>query len=417
MIARPVPESRRYLVLIWFCLAAMIAYIQRMAIGPAEAEIRESLSLSLTEMGWVMSGFYWAYALAQLPAGWLGQRWGSRWMLPASVGLSAVATAAVGLSATHYDLTAAWFLAGICIAGIFPCCVQSVVRWFPADQRAFPSGALGSAMSLGGAISTALTGWLLQHGDDVGIYSWRSIFLLYGLPGIVWALTFPLWFRERPAELATTHESPVAPSLERAVPEWWSDPRTVLICAQQFLRAAGYIFYATWFPTYLRETRGVSLTEAGVLTSAPLIAIVIGGTIGGWCIDGIERTTGSRRLSRQAVGAISHALCGACVFSAYSLEDARWAVALIAAGSLAFALGSASSYAITMDLGGTHVATLFATMNMSGNIGAAICPVVIAALVPHIGWSGVLPVFGAIYLGVALCWLFLDPTPRTVGAR
>jgi sugar phosphate permease len=407
-----VPDPRRYLVLAWFCLAAMIAYIQRMAIGPAEGEIRESLGLSLAEMGWIMSGFYWAYALAQLPAGWMGQRCGTRWMLPASVGLSAAATAAVGLSATRLDLTAAWFLAGICIAGIFPCCVQSVVRWFPANQRAFPSGALGSAMSLGGAISTALTGWLLQHGDDVGIPSWRTVFLIYGIPGVAWALVFPLWFRERPAEANVIVAATNRTSSNSTAPPWWTDPRTLLICSQQFLRAAGYIFYATWFPTYLRETRGVSLAAAGVLTSAPLAAIVIGGAVGGWCIDGIERATGSRRWSRQAVGVISHALCGACVFAAWPLEDARHAVALIAAGSFVFALGSASSYAITMDLGGSHVATLFATMNMCGNVGAAICPVVIALLVPHIGWSGVLPVFGGIYMGVALCWLLLDPTPR-----
>ena len=409
------PDPRRYFVLAWFCLAAMIAYIQRMAIAPAAGHIRESLELSLNEMAWVMSGFYWAYALAQLPAGWLGQRLGSRWMLPATVGMSALATAAVGLSATRFDLTAAWFLAGICIAGIFPCCVQSIVRWFPADQRAFPSGTLGSAMSLGGAASTALTGWLLEHGGEYGIDSWRAIFMLYGIPGVVWAFTFPLWFRERSTateEDASTRAAEMSP----ANVDWWADPRTIFICAQQFLRAAGYIFYATWFPTYLQETRGVSTAAAGLLTSAPLLAIVIGGAVGGWCIDVIERATGSRQLSRQAVGIASHALCGACVFAAYFIDDAVFAVGVIAFGSLCFALGSASSYAITMDLGGRHTATLFATMNTSGNIGAAICPTVVAALVPVLGWHGVLPVFGAIYLGVAVCWMFLDPTPTSVPA-
>jgi nitrate/nitrite transporter NarK len=100
------------------------------------------------------------------------------------------------------------------------------------------------------------------------------------------------------------------------------------------------------------------------------------------------------------------------VFAAYPIEDATLAVMVIAAGSLCFALGSASSYAITMDLGGRQTATLFSTMNMCGNFGAAICPTVVAALVPYLGWSGVLPVFGAIYMGVAVCWMFLDSTPR-----
>jgi MFS family permease len=335
-------------------------------------------------------------------------------MLPLSVGLSAAATAAVGFSTSRLELTAAWFAAGICIAGIFPCCVQSIVRWFPAEQRAFPSGALGSAMSLGGAVSTALTGWLLEYGSALGVTSWRYIFGWYGLPGLVWAATFPWWFQERQTSAEISPEATPAEVAESAIHSdaWWTDPRTVAVCAQQFLRAAGYIFYATWFPTYLRETRGVSLAAAGLLTSAPLLAVVLGGAVGGWCIDQIERVTRSRRISRQAVGIVSHALCGGCVLAAYAVESAVLAVALIAAGSLVFALGSASAYAITMDLGGKHVATLFATMNMCGNIGAAICPVVIAALVPRIGWHGVLPVFGGIYWAVACCWLSLDPAPR-----
>jgi ACS family D-galactonate transporter-like MFS transporter len=410
------PDPRRYLVLTWFCLAAMIAYIQRMAIAPAAGNIRESLELSVEQLGWVMSGYYWAYALAQIPGGWLGQRFGTRWVLPISVALSSLATAAVGLCATRFDLAAVWLLAGASIAGIFPCCVQSLVKWFPANQRAFPSGALGSAMSLGGAISTALTGGLLALHAQKGWPSWPMIFTAYGLLGLFWAATFPLWFRERPETTNDEVRPLLEPETRELTPLWLTDPRTLLICTQQFLRAAGYVFYATWFPTYLRETRGVSTAVAGVLTSPPLLGIVIGGAVGGWFIDWIERRTGSRRLSRQAVGVVSHSLCGLFVLAAYPIQDAKLAVAVITLGSLMFALGSACSYAITMDLGGPHTATLFAAMNTCGNIGAAICPVVVAALVPQIGWTGVLPVFSGLYFGVAICWLFLNPTPRKAHA-
>lgn len=411
-------NDARYVVLGAFCLAAMIAYMQRTAIGVVAGNIRSDFGLSTGAMGFVMSGYYWTYAFSQLPAGWLGQRFGSRWMLPACVALSSACAAALAFSSSWVAMMLVWLLAGITIAGIFPCCVQSIVRWFPAHERAFPSGALGSSMSVGGAVSTALTGWLVKVLAESTWPGWRVAFVLYALPGLLWAAVFPWWFRERPAEAEPVADDQPRPAAVEAddSPEWWTDSRTILICLQQFLRAAGYVFYATWFPSYLQETRGVSTAEAGLLTSLPLLGVVAGGAVGGWAIDRIDRWSGSRRVSRQLVGALSHTVCGLLIFAAAPIQNATVAVSVISLGSLAFALGSATSYAITMDLGGRRAATLFAVMNMCGNIGAALCPLAVGLLVPHIGWDAILWCFGGIYLGVACCWAFLDPTPRTVSA-
>lgn len=408
----------RYVVLGAFCLAAMIAYMQRTAIGVVAGNIRSDLGLSLETMGAVMSGYYWTYAFSQLPAGWMGQRFGSRWMLPACVALSSSCALALAFSTSAVVMALVWLLAGITIAGIFPCCVQSIVRWFPAQERAFPSGALGSSMSVGGAVSTALTGWLVKVLAESTWPGWRVAFVLYALPGLLWAAVFPWWFREQPQDVAqpSATSSPPTEASVTGGPEWWTDPRTILICLQQFLRAAGYVFYATWFPSYLEATRGVSTAQAGLLTSLPLLGVVAGGAVGGWAIDRIDRWSGSRRVSRQLVGALSHTICGLLIFAAAPIQDATLAVSIISLGSLAFALGSATSYAISMDLGGRHTATLFATMNMCGNIGAALCPLAVGFLVPHIGWHAILWCFGGIYLGVACCWAFLDPTPRTISA-
>lgn len=417
------PNPARFAVLAWFCLAAIVAYLQRMAIGVSAEDIQRDLKLTPEDMGLVMSCYYWTYAIGQLPAGWLGQRFGTRRMLPVTIGLTSLCCGGVAMAATGSQFAAVWLMAGLMVAGIFPCCIQSITRWFPSDQRAFPSGSLGSSMSIGGAVSTALTGWLLVEFATSDGGGWRTIFALYAVPGLLWAAAFPWWFRESPSE-AASREDGATRSAERAdndrpqdgeasaAAEWWSDPRTWLICAQQFFRAAGYIFYATWFPSYLKKTHEVTTEQAGLLTSLPLLGVVIGGACGGLVIDAIDRRTRNRRISRQLVAIVCHSLCGLLVLAASLMNDVTAAVSLIALGSMIFAVGGACSYTITMDLGGSRAATLFATMNMSGNVGAALCPIVVGYLVKYAGWDSVLYFFGGLYLAVATCWMFLDPTPR-----
>ena len=77
---------------------------------------------------------------------------------------------------------------------------------------------------------------------------------------------------------------------------WW-------ICAQQFFRAAGYIFFASWFPTYLQKVHGVTPSESGVLASLPLLAVVGGSLVGGAVSDRVLARTGSRAWARKGLAA------------------------------------------------------------------------------------------------------------------
>lgn len=429
-------SGARYVVLTWLCVAAVVAYIQRMSIGVAAPQIRASLQIDEPTMGWVMSAYYWSYALSQVPAGVLAGRFGTRRMLAASVLASSLLTGLVAGTGAAPTFGLFWLLTGISIAGIFPCCVRLIADWFPAQQRAMPSGVLSSAMSIGGAVSTALTGWLLLRLANEQVLAWRLVFLLYAIPGVLWSVSFLAWFPRGAAcagrtfgsgsagqsgqsshgDVITQGNVPVVDAgavLDR--PGWLWDYRTWLICTQQFFRAGGYVFYATWFPTYLKEVHHVSLASAGLLTSLPLLGVVVGGAAGGVFCDWLEGRTGSKRISRQGMGIFSHAVCGLLIFAAQQVTNPVSAVYLISLGSLIFALGSSGSYAITIDLGGSRSGTLFALMNMSGNIGAALSPIVVGALIPRLGWSPVLPFFGTVYLACAACWMLLNPVARAAG--
>lgn len=410
------PSHVRYIVLAWLCAAAMIAYICRQSIGVAESSIRYETGLNKLQMGWVMSAFFWSYALAQIPTGWLGHRFGSRHMLPLVATFWSVATGAMGLAIGFPVLLASRIANGISQAGLFPSAVNTIARWFPNNERAIASGMLGAFMGVGGATGAALTGALLT------ILDWRYIFLIYSFVGIAWARGFYAWFREWPADhphvsagelktIGSGQPNAAKPGSYEPTP-WLAmlvSPAMWWICGQQFCRAAGEIFFASWFATYLQEARGVTILHSGLLTMLPIVGRVVGGLLGGLLSDWVLTRTGSLVWARKGVAGTSLGACAVLVFSALSVESATLAVLLISLGALFASFAGACAYTITIDMGGRHVPVVFSTMNMVGNFGAALFPVAAAWLRVATGnWDAVLVVFGGLYVVAAICWLLLN---------
>jgi MFS family permease len=364
------------------------------------------------------------------------------------------------------------FIGGSAQAGIFACATKSILKWFPSTERGMTSGFLGGFMSVGGAVGAFATGFLLH------VLSWQWIFLLYAVPGLVWATWFYLWFRDRPEEHPscrrlsniatltlpsppaaagegktrnensmtpsppaaagegkTRNENSMTPSPPAAGGEGWGEGTVVTdtteptpwaaivtsptmwwIGGQQFFRAAGYIFYASWFTTFLEESRHVSLKQAGVLTSLPLWAVVIGSPLGGIVSDWALARTGSRRVARSGVAAVSMLGCAVLIALAYFVDNVWLAVLLISLGSFCSSIGGPCAYAVTIDVGGNHVGTVFSMMNMCGNIGAAVFPLVVPTLVGMpAGWDLVLFVFAGVYVAAGACWMLVDPNGSVVG--
>jgi ACS family glucarate transporter-like MFS transporter len=426
------PTRVRYVVLAALCLVTLINYVQRNCIGAAETTVRADLGLTMQETGQAISVFFVAYALGQVPSGWFAQTWGPRLALTLfTVGWSV----AIGVAAFAHDLltlVGARLAMGALQAGIFPCTTLIVAAWLPRSRRALASGLLNSFMLGGGAVAAMLTGVLL------GPLGWRWLFGLYALPGLAWAVAFALWFRNRPAdhpgvnnaELALItgrppddkplkslsspdHDAPPPLSLQSERTPWlaiFTSPAMLCICVQQFFRAGASRFYDSWLPTYLQEARGGTVLEAGMLSSWPQWGGVLGSLLGGWVSDLVLVSTGSRRAGRQGVaigGLVSGTLC---FVLAYQASEVRLAALLLSLGAFLTMAAAPCAYALTIDMGGKHVAVVFAVMNMSGNLGAF----AFTWGVPQVrawtgGWDAVLYVFAGIHLAAAGCWLFLNP--------
>ena len=447
------PTKTRFLVLAWLCAAAALAYVSRNAIAVAESTVRGDLGLTKQQSGWLMSAFFFSYAICSIPMAQFGQRIGSRRALPLFATVWSAATAVTALVSGLGGFLTARIVQGIAQAGLFPTTTVTVAKWFPLTGRAFATGALGSFMSVGGALCAWLTGVLLEVFEPrvTAGWNWRLTFLLFAVPGIIWALWFWSWFRNEPAEHRSVNqaelqlierEPPIADEREQTTDEsapsslngeragvrgktvrsvsasrlptpWlalFSSPALWWLCGQQVFRAAGYMFFTSWFATYLQETRGVGIAHSGFLNMLPLIAVVAGGMIGGAISDWLLKRTARRDFARRWMSIVSLLACAGLIFCALLLDDALTAVLVISAGSFFAALAAPCAYAMTIDMGGSHVATVNATMNMMGNFGAWAFPIAVPWLLTRFGsWDAVLVVFGALYIVGALFWLLLKP--------
>ena len=409
----------RYGVLAGLCVAATIAYISRLSINVPEKTIRGDLGLTLEEMSWVMSAFFITYALFQIPAAWLGQVMGMRRALTLYAVVWALATSALGLASGLWVLIVFRLVMGMAVAGLFPCSVNAISEWFPVARRALACGSLGCFMGLGGAAATMLSGALL------GWLTWRQMFFVLGLPGIVLAFWFARWFRDRPEEHALVNStelevirgpggSPAAAGDKKREPVPWlrmiTSRRLWWICGQQFFRASTVTFYMTWFPTFLQETQKVTTSTSGFLASLPLLGQVAGSLVGGVVVDAVWNRTGSRRLSRQGVAIFGLVSSAILLFAAFFTASGTFTMVFITGSAFLAAVAGPCGYTITIDMGGKHVPTVFGAMNMVGNLGAALCPLLVARIVDWTGnWNDPLLLFGTISLLAAGCWGMLDP--------
>src|SRR5262249_43342711 len=277
------------------------------------------------------------YALGQGPAGWLGQLWGSRRALAL---FSAICSAATALCAAAARLPMFVFLRatmGINQAGLFPCTTGTIKNWFPGSQWGMANGFLTAFQQVGGgggAIVAALVATQL---------GWRWTFAVFAVPGLIWALWFYYWFRDRPEDHPAVGERELAllraPAEEALRPPDAADepipwgalllsPALFWICFQQFFRGAGYIFYSSCFTTYLRDSFNVKLETAGLMTSMPLWANAVGCVAGGAFSDWLLSCTKSRRISRQGLAVVSQLACAGLTLVANRVSNVTIFVAI-----------------------------------------------------------------------------------------
>jgi MFS transporter, ACS family, D-galactonate transporter len=260
---------------------------------------------------------------------------------------------------------------------------------------------LGSFTLLGAAVASLLTTWLVAQQE----WSWQRTYTAYGAAGVVWALAYFAFIPERQGR------QHIAPPMTSG--EWRrlsTSPSMWLLCGQQFFRAGAMIFFLYWFPKFLRESRRLDAVDAGVYTTHVNAAAMLGGILGGFFSDWLLRRTGWYRLSRQGIAVAGLTACCVLIVTTYFVSDDVVAIMLFSIGAFMATFGGVSGYTVTIEFGGTRVATVFSIMNMAGNFGGALFNFVAGALQERTGnWDGALFVFAGIFAVDAICWALLNP--------
>ena len=396
-------------------LAAMaVAYLDRVCISIAAPAIQADLALSDVQIGYVFSAFTLAYALFELPGGWLADRFGARTTLSRIVLWWSVMTAATGAATGFTSLVAVRGLFGMGEAGVLPSLTRAFGRWLPVRERGRAFGLTIMAGALGGAASQPLVAALLER------ISWRRVFPLLGAAGVVWAAVWIGWFRDDPrehravnaAEIAQIGSAPPAP--HRAVP-WRALLRSRslrALCAMYFGAIYGWYFYLTWLPTYLLRARGFDLRAVGWLAALPLLAIAAGSLAGGAASDRLSRRFGPR-VGLRAPGLVGLPLAALAIAAACATPDPRAAAYLLAGAAGLAALGVAPGWSVCLAMGGRHAGVVGGAMNTFGNLGGMLSPVVVGwCLAAGCSWEAPLYTVAAGYAAAALCWLWIDPLAR-----
>ena len=451
------PAHVRHRVLRFAATLAMITYVDRVCISQAAPFMQDELSLTASQMGLAFSAFAWAYALFEIPGGWLGDRIGPRKVLMRVVIMWSVFTAATGYVWNLASLVMTRFCFGMGEAGCFPNLTKAFMIWLPAHERTRAQAILWLSARWAGAFTPLLVmgvmAWL----------SWRNTFALFGLIGIIWAFVFYRSFRDQHSPnnscAVQTLEEPPHPipplrageDIHRAgqagnaenpggslhVP--WRKllfSRTVwLLWVQYFCLTYGWYFYVTWLPTYLKETRGLQLDQnafllwlgsvlrelltpettrtvlVAALAGIPLFFGGLGAIVCGLATPRLVRLTGSVARTRRTMALLGFTGAAALLVSSSFISDPLLAMLAMGLASFCNDLTMPGSWSTCMDVGAKYAGTLSGSMNMMGSIGAAAAPLMIGLLLDSSGrnWALTFWISGIIYFLGGLCWLGLDP--------
>ena len=443
-------SRHRYFVLALLSSLAMITYMDRAASGSAKPEIMAELGITVNQFAYALMAFQIAYAVFEVPSGWLGDRFGPRGTLLRIVlwwsafvglyGLVAVQGLPAGIYLGFTALVIIQFLFGMGEAGAFPNISRGLYNWFPADERGFAKSVIWMSARLMGGLTPALWVVLTRY---CGL-NWHECLYLFAGVAAVWCLVFAATFVNRPSQSRFVSPAEVAEidAGRGAAVAVGSVPftkllrsRNLLMICLMYLPCNFNWYFLMYFLPGVFKTQFADLAESksgelvlGVLAGAPLLVGMFGCYLGGVLSDRHIRRTGDRRWGRSIYGMLGYGLAG--VFYWFAAAS-QWlapeqliplAVMLMCVG-FANDLMMAPAWAVCQDCGREFAATVSGAMNMVGNLGAATGIFVTSRIIDFYAedkptaYTALFTLYGVVYFGGVWAWSRIDARKPIVPAE
>ena len=329
----------------WLALLAfaiLINYVDRGNLAVAAPLLKEELRLSNTQVGVLVTAFFWTYTVVMAISGWIVDRFNVNWVLAAGFVLWSVATAATGFAYAIGFFLFVRMLLGVGESVAFPSFTKIIAANIPQQHRGIANAVVLSGMSLGPAIGTFACGMSMAR------FGWRPVFIVVGITSLLWIVP---WLRYMP---------PGRPAAERQLVE----VRVVDILRQRNFWAASIghfcsnyplYFLIVWLPLYLVRERHLTMQQMAVKGSLSYIAYAAIAPIAGWVADKFVRGGHDVTTVRKTAMAVGHTLCAIGVFMASAAGERTWIAGLVVMG-IGSGLVGPNIYIFAQTLSGPSVA-------------------------------------------------------------
>lgn len=411
---------KRYIVAGMCFLATFICYIDRVNISVAIIPMAEEFGWSATTKGLVLSSFFIGYLAAMVPAGWLANRYGGKLLLGiALIGWSIftfLTPVAAGLSFATLIVTRV--LMGVGEAASFPAVYNLLARWFPKAEKSRAAAINLTGIPLGTVFALSLTGWLIAN------HGWQSVFYVFGILGVAFAVLWLLVIHPRPsvhpglsaaerAHLAHLDDEIGAGQSDIPWRKLFSHSAVWALIVNHFCANWTLYLFLTWLPSYFRDVQHLSIASSGLFAVGPWVSQFVAGNLSAQVADRwIARGADVTRVRKvmQCGG-----LLGGAVFLLLAAQATTPGMALftlcaaLGIGSMCWA-GFATNH---LDIAPRHADVLFSISNIGGTLPGVFGVALTGLLVDLTGgYTATFFVAAGINVVGAIIWLLFGTGKR-----
>jgi MFS family permease len=384
-------------VVLLLAAVLFINYVDRGALPTAASHIQADLHLTSSQLGVLLSAFFWTYATVQIPIGWLAERYGAHRVLALGLAVWALATMLVGVVSSFVVLLILRLLLGLGESVGFPCTSKILASVVPNESLGTANGIIAFAYLLGPVVGTYLGGLLISG------FGWQTSFVVFGAASLLWL--WP-WSRVKIQQRAVHPASPDVASTRMILGKralWGTS-------LGHFSTNYTFYFMLSWLPVYLVRDRGFSDLEMAKFATSAYFVNAVFAISGGWAIDRYIARGGSTNFGYKLVMGSTHfgaIVCMLCM----ALGPRPVALASIFIYQALCGIGSPGVFAVSQILAGPAAAGRWVGIqNSIGNLAGIVAPALTGFVVD---WTGhfTLAFVSAAAVGVLgfIGWVFMIP--------